>query len=406
MRGHGGGRPPAANHFPLDALTFMMVYLQLLGSIHSLAPWSSESANGLVSAVLSVSSAVSGRDFTMASVEVCVVPGLTAVGKQLLLLGRVASLYVCVPLAVALTKPCRRRQPRSAGTLGPAPASPGLQAHHGGSTLRLALLGDSPAGDAPAVDTGAVWDRPQAPPGPAVPMLGWVAGLMTLCRMFFFVLVSTCATLLHCVALPDRPPGDRFLFIDARVQCHWGAGWQTAVRVALYGVLVPTPLVALVLASLARRRTADDHRHARAWAAVHRVLSGAYRDGAWYFDAVLLLFVLTVALLTSGVATTSPVSAAMTLGILSAVMAAVLAVVQPARSRAAGVAHAVSVAALLLAAPLALIGVMLAEVQPTARQLAVVSGAVGPWQHACVAASHVLVAAVWLWARWASRRRQ
>jgi hypothetical protein len=86
---------------------------------------------------------------------------------------------------------------------------------------------------------------------------------------------------LHCVHAPGTLPSERRLFIQGTLACDYG-GWQ-APYVVLGVVLVGTPTALPFLAAWARQPTGGVVRRG-----VRRALVDPYRDGAYWWEAVLM----------------------------------------------------------------------------------------------------------------------
>jgi hypothetical protein len=86
---------------------------------------------------------------------------------------------------------------------------------------------------------------------------------------------------LHCVHAPGTLPSEQRLFIQGTLACDYG-GWQ-APYVVLGVVLVGTPAALPFLAAWARQPTDGAVRRG-----VRRALVDPYRDGAYWWEAVLM----------------------------------------------------------------------------------------------------------------------
>lgn len=97
----------------------------------------------------------------------------------------------------------------------------------------------------------------------------------------YAVLTVGAVKALHCVHLPGTPPSERRLFIQGTLACDYG-GWQ-APYVVLGAMLVCTPMALPFLAAWARHPAGGAVR----WG-VRRALVEPYRDGAYWWEAVLM----------------------------------------------------------------------------------------------------------------------
>ena len=120
------------------------------------------------------------------------------------------------------------------------------------------------------------------------------AGIM-LVLFVYGGLITTLVSLLHCVTVPGAPPSDTFLFIQGSVRCNFG-GWQ-AGYVLLLAVFIAFPLLAPVLAWRTMRSVSDSSCIADFHVGFRRALVGAYSAQLYWWESVLLLHRVLLAVL-------------------------------------------------------------------------------------------------------------
>ena len=125
----------------------------------------------------------------------------------------------------------------------------------------------------------------------------WVSGAITLALQAYATFTSTTVKVLHCITLPGSSARALYLFIQGSVACHFG-GWQAGYVLALAllcALVFPLPVVArwAMHASngIAGLRATDLQLGFK------RALVSSYKPVVYWWESVLLLHRLSLALL-------------------------------------------------------------------------------------------------------------